>query len=306
MTEKIILITFSLILCLNLKGQNIENNESKQDTIVEYFDNGKIKAWYVQDSNIISFMNIINKRIYDKMYGKYIPIDGTNEIIKVGIWTWYANDGVLKDSVIYKGGAEMYRARFNNDGSLQLENKSGFLTETNEIVEKCDEDYIIQFKHRNMTIFESMILPTYQEHGFYIVKNGVYDFVVNGKKYFQAVVLDINENGFYIAKDWYFDNSIQKIANSTFININSDIQIRLLSINKGVGGIPTKTKKEDYDIQIIKSNKYCQFRDAEFISKDGESIGHYYFTQYGLKYLKMKKGKPYLCEKTGDYVLRRK
>jgi hypothetical protein len=41
-------------------------------------------------------MNVLNKGIYNKMYGKYIPIDGTNEIIKVGSWTWFINYGVLK------------------------------------------------------------------------------------------------------------------------------------------------------------------------------------------------------------------
>lgn len=306
MTKKILLITFSLILCLKLTAQDLKNYESKRDTIVEYFNDGKIKAWYVHDSDTTSFMNVINKGFYNKMYGKYIPIDGTSEIIKIGSWTWFTNDGVLKDSVVYIGGAEIYRARFNNDGTLQFENKSGLLVESNEIIEKCDEQYIIQFKHKNMTVLESMILPTYQEHGFYIVKNGVYDFIVNGKKYFQTLVLDITENGFYISQDWDFTNGIQKISDSTFINIDSDLQIRLLSINNGVGGIPTKTKKEDYAIQIKKTDKYCRFKDAKFISKDGESIGHYYFTQYGLKNLKMKKGKPYMCEKTGDYVLRRK
>lgn len=109
------------MLCINLTGQDLKNNESKRDTIVEYFDDGKIKAWYVQDSTTISFMNVINKGIYNKMYGKYIPIKGTNEIIKVGSWTWYTNNGVLKDSVVYKGGAEIYRARFNAVGNVVIQ-----------------------------------------------------------------------------------------------------------------------------------------------------------------------------------------
>lgn len=306
MTKTILLITSSLILCVRLTAQDLKSLESHRDTIVEYYNDGKIKAWYVQDSDTTAFMNVINKGIYNKMYGKYIPIDGTNEIIKIGSWTWFTNDGILKDSVVYKGGAEIYRARFNNDGTMQLENKSGLLVETNEIIKKCDEEYIIQFKHKNMSVLESMILPTYQEHGFFIVKNGVYDFIVNGKKYFQTLVLDITENGFYISQDWDFINGIEKISDSTFINIDAGLQIRLLSINNGVGGIPTKTKKEDYAIQIKKTDKYCRFQDARFRSKDGESIGHYYFTQYGLKNLTKKKGKPYMCEKTGDYALRRK
>jgi hypothetical protein len=44
MTEKILLITLSMMLCLNLTGQDLKNYQSKRDTIVEYFDDGKIKV----------------------------------------------------------------------------------------------------------------------------------------------------------------------------------------------------------------------------------------------------------------------
>lgn len=303
---KIIIVSFFLIICFSLNGQNLESAEIKQDTIFEYFDDGNVSGWYFQDSISTTFMQVLNKGLYSNMYGKYIPIEGSNEIIKIGTWKMFTQNGTLKDSIIYQDGVELYRARFNNDGSVQLENKSGSLVLTNEIVDKCEKEYIVQFKHRNRSGLDSMILPTYQEHGFYIIENGVYDFIVNGNKHFQSVVLDINNKGFHIAKDWSFENGIQKTEDPIFVSIESEIKIRLLSINNGVGGIPTRTKTEDYEVQIIESDKYCRFRDAEFMSKDGESIGHYYFTQYGLKYLKMKNGKPYLCEITGDYVLRRK
>jgi hypothetical protein len=306
MDRRIIISAIFILMVIKLNAQYSEIKISEHDTIFEYFDSGIIKAWYFDDNTSISFMNILDKGIYHKIYGQYILIDGTKEIMKVGTWKWFMNNGTLKDSVIYKNGAELFRARFNNDGTLQFENNSGFLVETNKIVEKCGGEFIIMFRKRNMTVLESMILPTYQEHGFYIIKNGVYDFVVNGKKYFQAVVLDVNEDGFLISKDWNFDNGVQIMTDSTFINIKSNIQIRLLSINNGVGGFPTRTKNGDYDIQILKSDKYCKFVNAEFMSKDGKSIGKYYFTQYGLKNLKMKNGKPYLCEETGDYALRRR
>lgn len=306
MQKQILIFIIFILFNVSLKAQEIDNNKSKKDTIFEYFDNGKIKAWFITDSTSVLFMNVINKGNYDKMYGEYIPIEGTEEILRIGTWKWYTSEGRIKDSLIYKNGAMLYSARFYNDGTLHYENNSGKLLESNTIIEKCDIDFIIRFKNKNMFVLESMILPYYQEHGFYIVKNGVYDFIINGKKYFQAVVLNINENGFYISKDWNFVNYNQTIKDSTFININSTIQIRLLNINNGVGGIPTRIKTEDYDVQIINTNKYCKLLNAEFISKEGKTTGHYYFTGYGLKNLKMKKGIPYLCEKTGDYLLRRK
>lgn len=305
MNKKLLILLFSIFIVISVKSQNFSDTKSNQDTIFKYFNNGKIESWSKNNSGTISFMKVIDKGIYDKMFGEYKMIENSNDILKEGTWKWFTKEGILKDSVIYKNGAELYRARFNNDRSLQFENNSGFLVETNQIIEKCEGDFVVRFKNKKMTVLNSMILPTYQELGFYIVKNGVYDFVVDGKKYFQSVVLDINENGFLISKNWDFDNGIQKTTDSTFINISSNIQIRLLSMNNGVGNMPTRTKLEDYDIQIIKTDKYCQFINNEFISKEGKSIGHYYFTEYGLKNLKMKKGTTYLCEKTGDYIVHR-
>ncbi|MEN8250517.1 MAG: hypothetical protein ABFS32_16405 [Bacteroidota bacterium] len=299
---------FAILVCFafNVKAQNPSSTENVNDTIVEYSEDGQIKAWYYSDTSGVYFMNVINKSIYHKMYGKYAPIQGTDDIVRLGIWTWFTKDGVLKDSVIYSKGAEIYRARFNNDGSLQYENQSGRLVVENRIIRKCDESYAIQFKRKGITVLNSMILPTYQAHGFLLAKNGVYDFVINGKKYFQSVILDITNNGFVISKDWNVDNGTPTTLDSIFFDIKSKIQIRLLSIHNGVGGLPTKTKVDDYDIEIIRTSNYCQFDDAEFTSTKGSTVGLYYFTAYGMKNLTMRKGKPYICEQTGDYVLRRK
>ncbi len=298
-------MAFSLFITAPGKSQDISYPESKQDTVFNYYKDGTIKSWSYSDSGIIVFTEVFEKGPYYKMTGEYRPIEGSNDIIKLGTWKLYSRYGDLKDSIIYKNGSEIYKARFNQDGSLQYENMSGLLLITNQIIEKCDGDYVVRFKNREITVKDSMILPTYQKQGFYVVKNGVYDFVINGKKHFQSVVLNIHENGFFISKNWNFEDDFHRVADSIFIDIKASIQIRLVSINNGVGDIPIVTETNDYEIQIIKNDKYCKFIDAKFSSLDGETIGHYYFTFYGLKNLKMKGGKPYLCEKTGDYLLRR-
>jgi hypothetical protein len=150
--SKIIIVSFFLIICFSLNGQNVESAEIKQDTIFEYFDDGNVSGWYFHDSISTTFMQVLNKGLYSNMYGKYIPIEGSNEIIKIGICKMFTQNGALKDSIIYQDGVELYRARFNNDGSVQLENKSGSLVVTNEIVDKCEKEYVIQFKHRKMSV----------------------------------------------------------------------------------------------------------------------------------------------------------
>jgi hypothetical protein len=45
-------------------------------------------------------------------------------------------------------------------------------------------------------------------------------------------------------------------------------------------------------------------KDVKIKSKDQTYIGHFYFTVYGLKEIKMVKGKPYLIE-SGEYIMRR-
>lgn len=42
--------------------------------------------------------------------------------------------------------------------------------------------FVIQFLNRKSVVPDTAILPVYQEHGFQIIENGVYDFVIDGKK----------------------------------------------------------------------------------------------------------------------------
>jgi len=166
--------------------------------------------------------------------------------------------------------------------------------------------YNIRFVHRDSILVDSMILPIYQKRGFILVKNGVYDYVIDGKKYFQSLLLNIDNNGFWITTNWEFNQENQIINDSLYFNINQDLSIRCLTIDKGVGGLPFKVENKKYDIEIIKENKYCRIKNAVIPTGKEIAMGHFYFTGYGWKMLKMTNGKPFLCEDTGEYLLRRK
>ena len=165
--------------------------------------------------------------------------------------------------------------------------------------------YMIQFVSKQAKETDPNISPEYQTKGFYLLKNGVYDFIIDGKKYFQSILLRVDRDGFQISKNWESTSSGEKIIDSIKFSINQNIQIRLVSINNGVGGLPFRTKTSDYNVSIVPTEKYCMLKDVKIKSKDQTYIGHFYFTAYGLKEIKMVKGKPYLIEPSGEYIMRR-
>jgi hypothetical protein len=171
-------------------------------------------------------------------------------------------------------------------------------------VDNTSNCYKIQFALKNTSPTDSILLPVFQRHGFQIIENGVYDFVINGKKFFQSLLIKIDSSTFSISQNWNFNNGILNIPDTIYFHSTDNIEIRLLTINQGVGGLPFKVGK-DYKISFIKSDKYCRL---QYVSIDNNELfdGLYYFTGYGWKKVKMKKGKPFLCEATGQYQLRRK
>ena len=169
-------------------------------------------------------------------------------------------------------------------------------------VENC---YKIQFILKDSIPPDSIIIPVYQEHGFEIIENGVYDFVIDRKKYFQALILDIDSSSFSISENWSFVNGKKVAPDTVTFTSTQDIKIRMVTINNGIGGLPFKASSKDYDILFIKDDKYCKMENA--IINDGQEFdGLYYFTGYGWKKIKMIEGKPYLCEPNGQYRMRRK
>lgn len=166
--------------------------------------------------------------------------------------------------------------------------------------------YIIEFVQKNSVGTDSAILPVYQKHGFQIIENGVYDFVIDGKKYFQALLINIDSAGFKISQNWEFIGEKQIIKDTIDFLSTQDIRIRMVSIDKGRGGLPFTVGRKDYSITFVRSGKYCRVKNALITTGKEIVQGHFYFTEYGWKKIKIVKGKPYLCDESGEFQLRRK
>lgn len=178
-----------------------------------------------------------------------------------------------------------------------------FYGQSKEIEKDC---WIIQFVNKDSINSISKLTPIYNKRGFYLVTNGVYDFVIDGKKYFQSILLKIENDKFYISKNWQSNEQSEIISDSIAISINQEIQIRMVSIDKGVGNMPTRTNLKKYNVTIIPTDKYCRFENLEISSKGKKYLGHYYFTEIGFKKLKIVNETPFLCEENGEFILRRK
>jgi hypothetical protein len=165
--------------------------------------------------------------------------------------------------------------------------------------------YVIKFIGKKYVDSAIQLSPEYHPNGFYLVANGVYDFVIDGKKYYQSILLGVEKDTFHIVKNWESTNNSERILDTLSFSIKQAVQIRLLSIHNGVGGIPFRTKIEDYLLSIIPTEKYCRMKYVELIGKDQTYNGHFYFTSLGLKAIKMVKGKAYFVEPKGEYILRR-
>ena len=173
-------------------------------------------------------------------------------------------------------------------------------------VNHLDGCYVIQFLQKNTVVPDSAILPVYQKQGFQIVENGVYDFVIDGKKYFQSLVIKIDNSGFRISQNWEFVDINEVVKDTVNFSSSQDIKIRLVSIDKGRGGLPFSVGGKDYSITFIRSKKYCRVKNAVITTGKEIVQGHFYFTDYGWKKIKIVKGKPYLCDESGEFQQRRK
>jgi hypothetical protein len=177
-----------------------------------------------------------------------------------------------------------------------------FYGQNKEIDKDCR---IIQFVNKDSINSISKLTPIYNKRGFYLVTNGVYDFVIDGKKYFQSILLKIENDKFYISKNWQSNEQSEIISDSIAISINQEIQIRMVSIDKGVGNMPTRTNLKKYNVTIIPTDKYCRFENVEILSNGKKHLGHYYFIEIGFKKLKIVNETPFLCEENGEFILRR-
>lgn len=77
---------------------------------------------------------------------------------------------------------------------------------------------------------DSAILPVYQKHGFQIIENGVYDFVIDRNKYFQSLVIQIDSSSFSISQDWSFENGKKILPDTIKFSSTQEINIRMVTV----------------------------------------------------------------------------
>ena len=76
--------------------------------------------------------------------------------------------------------------------------------------------YKIQFEHKDSVITDSIIIPFYNSRGFQIIENGVYDFIIDRKKYYQSLLLKIDKSGYWISQNWEFINNNQIVKDTLY------------------------------------------------------------------------------------------
>lgn len=165
---------------------------------------------------------------------------------------------------------------------------------------------IIRFTHKDSINSQTKITPQYSKRGFDLVTNGVYDFIIDGKKHFQSILLKIEEDKFYISENWESLEDNVKILDSLKVQINQKIQIRLISMKDGIGELPSRTQLDDYNVTILPSENYSIMKNTDVIFNDKKKKAYYYFTKIGLKKLIIVDNTPYFCEDNRQIILRRK
>ncbi len=175
-----------------------------------------------------------------------------------------------------------------------------FTQDQEQELPKCHSIIVVT---KDSAVDESLLTPLYEPYGFRIMRNGIYDFVIDRKKYFQVLLVDIQEDGFSISEDWYFEGDLEVIPDTVFVSLDRDIDIRLEQIDNGIQGIPTLIRNKKFTISIVLSDQYCGIKDSRI---EDQGPGHYYFTKFGWKKVTIVNGNPYLFENNTRYLLRRK
>ena len=163
---------------------------------------------------------------------------------------------------------------------------------------------VIQFLHKDSMSSENKLNAIYHPRGFYLLKNGVYDFIIDRRKYFQSILLEISQDSFSISTRWETKENAEQIYDTLIFSINQNIQIRMLRFHNGIGNFPIRTRVRDYIVSIKERNReYCELEHHEIIFEGNRYLGRYHFTQFGFRRIKMLRGRPYLVEKKGDHMV---
>jgi hypothetical protein len=118
--------------------------------------------------------------------------------------------------------------------------------------------YALRVANKKYLSDTSLLQPKLYLEGFYVLTNGVYDFVINGKLYDHQRVLKITKDS--IITTYAFD-TIPSLEFTT----RDKICIMLFQCYDGRCGFPNYTKVNDrkYQFEIIQVDTYCSLKAIE-------------------------------------------
>lgn len=94
------------------------------DTVYTYDLKGKLKSTFIYGEPKLPRTVIVQEKLKGsgakKLIGTYLQT-GSTIIKEDGLWLYFRGNGSLIDSVIYKNGQEIYRARLNKKGKILFE-----------------------------------------------------------------------------------------------------------------------------------------------------------------------------------------
>jgi hypothetical protein len=125
----------------------------------------------------------------------------------------------------------------------------------------------------------ALFTANYNRKGFYVLKNGVYDFRVSSHQYFFHRVLSITRDSILICPA--FDST-----KSFSFPVSSDFYIRLLSFDDdGLAGFNEIISRWDYFFDVVPQKQYCQIQHSKICldSNCSRSISGYYYFTAGLR-----------------------
>ena len=107
---------------IQLKGTKI--NQIIVDTLYTYCKNGDSQTIQIFHGMTyprkVYYYENLKRMAAKKREGFFIQTNNTT-YIKEGTWKYYYKNGQVMDSVLFKNGEQIYRARFNKKGELQFE-----------------------------------------------------------------------------------------------------------------------------------------------------------------------------------------
>lgn len=155
--------------------------------------------------------------------------------------------------------------------------------------------YALQITNKAKNIDSTILTPFFNKAGLFIIKNGVYNFIINRKKFLNFRVNQITKDSVYIS---YAFDSTKVIAFSP----SQEIILKFYSLNDGRVGWPHEIiSSKIYLFKIVRETKYCSLK-SEKICLDSEckneviSYYQYMTSGYGWKPLYVDNGYGYMLD----------